>query len=197
LRITVFPALLAFLFASHGCGHVGWLGTARAPGGRNVSLRYEGSCAALACCSVHGVSVAAETRGAFACTALGQSPSCGEKRGWFAPGFTCNPSEPHRYRQPQDPPYLACDDNERWLSLPELSHGDCGESYLVCYRGVRVIAFARDRSAPNDSGKLHFEGSLGLLHAIGADPAQRETTVSIYALHERDLIASDPHCVGE
>jgi hypothetical protein len=67
---------------------------------------------------------------------------------------------------------------------------------LVCYRGVRVTAVARDKSASNDSGRFHYEASLGLLRAIGADPEERETFVSIYALHETDRIASDPHCVG-
>jgi hypothetical protein len=102
-----------------------------------------------------------------------------------------------RYRQPNDPPYLQCNDRERWLSLPGLKHSQCGERYLVCHRGKRVTATARDRSASNDSGRTHFEASLGLLQAIGADPDQRETFVSIYAMHERDRIAADPQCVGD
>jgi hypothetical protein len=61
---------------------------------------------------------------------------------------------------------------------------------------VRVTALARDRSASNESGNTHYEGSLGLLLALGASPDARETFVSVYALHERDRIASDPHCVG-
>ena len=162
------------------------------PGGRDVSLRYEGTCAHLACRSSYAQAVPANTVGAFACAA-----QPGAARGpWFAPAFTCDPNAPHRYRQPNDPPYLTCDDQQRWLSLPELTQAECGESYLVCYRGVRTLAIARDRSAPNSSGRRHFEGSLGLLQAIGADPDQRGTVVSIYALHERDRIAADPQCVG-
>jgi hypothetical protein len=164
--------------------------------GRDVSLRYEGTCAQLACCSADAVPVASDTPGAFAC-GLTAGSLCGQNVGWFAPGFTCDPLQVHRYRQPQDPPYLRCDDNERWLSLPGLRHADCGETYLVCYRGTRIIAFARDRSAPNDSGKVHYEGSLGLLRAIGADPNERETLVSIYPLHDMERISSDPHCVGD
>jgi hypothetical protein len=165
------------------------------PGGRDVSLRYEGSCAHLACCSRFAQAVPAQTLGSFQCEPQGAS-SCSDKRGWFTPAFTCDPYHAQRYRQPEDPPYLGCDDQQRWLSLPGLSHSDCGERYLVCYRGVRVLAVARDRSAQNESGNAHYEGSLGLLRAIGADAEQRETIVSIYALHERDRIASDPHCVG-
>jgi hypothetical protein len=163
-------------------------------GGRDVSLRFEGSCAHLACCSRFSQAVPARTLGSFQCEAQGES--CSEKRGWFTPAFTCDPYHAQRYRQPQDPPYLGCDDQQRWLSLPGLTHSDCGEQYLVCYRGVRALAKARDRSAQNVSGNAHYEGSLGLLRAIGADPNERETIVSIYALHERDRIAADPHCVG-
>lgn len=140
--------------------------------------------------------VPANTVGAFSC-GPSQRSSCSGNVGWFAPAFTCNPLGQGMYRQPADPPYLACNDNERWLSLPGLVHTQCGEQLLVCYRGRRVTAVARDRSASNDSGNVHFEGSLGLLTALGADPDQRETFVSIYAMHERDQIASDPHCVGD
>lgn len=164
-------------------------------GGRDVSLRYEGTCAHLACCSTHAVRVADHTTGAYACRA--QGASCSAKVGWFAPGFTCNPLEAQRLRQPSDPPYLTCNDHERWLSLPGLTTEQCGEHYLVCYRGERVLAVARDRSASNTSGNAHYEGSLGLLRAIGADPSQRESFVSIYPLSERDQIAADPNCVGE
>lgn len=163
-------------------------------GGRELSLRYEGSCAHLACCSSYAVPVPAQTLGAFRCDT--RANGCAASAGWFAPGFTCNPLEQGRYRQPEDPPYLACNDSERWLSLPNLSHSACGERYLVCYRGVRVTAIVRDKSARNDSGRVHYEGSLGLLNAIGADPEARETLVSIYALSETDRIAADPHCVG-
>ena len=163
-------------------------------GGRDVSLRYEGSCAHLACCSRYAVSVPAATVGAFNCPS--PEGSCGANVGWFAPGFTCDPSQSGRYRQPGDPPFLNCDDNERWLSLPGLGHLQCGETYLVCHRGVRVTAVARDKSASNESGRVHYEGSSGLLRAIGADLAARETFVSIYAMHETDRIAADPHCVG-
>lgn len=138
--------------------------------------------------------VAPQTVGSFQCDA--SVHACSTNTGWFAPGFTCNPFEKGRYRQPDDSPYLACNDNERWLSLPGLSHVACGESYLVCHRGVRVTAVARDKSASNDSGRVHYEASLGLLHALGANPEARETFVSIYALHETDRIAADPHCVG-
>ena len=136
-----------------------------------------------------------DSSGAFACNGS-SNPSCSQNRGWFAPAFTCDPLLPGRYRQPEDPPYLGCNDLERWLSMPRLGRAQCGESFLVCYQGVRVIAYARDRSAPNESGNEHVEGSLGLLQAIGADATQRETIVSVYALHERDRIASDPQCVG-
>jgi hypothetical protein len=159
---------------------------------RDVSLRFEGSCAQLACCSAHAVAAPLESAGAFRCEA---SASC-RRDGWFAPGFTCDPRAKGRYRQPGDPPYLTCNDHERWLSLPNLGHAQCGETYLVCRQGVRVTAVARDRSAGNDSGKVHFEGSFGLWRALGADLAERETFVSVYPLYERDLIASDPHCVG-
>jgi hypothetical protein len=161
---------------------------------RNVSLRFEGSCAHLACCSTYAVSAPTGSAGAFQC----DDPTLRTCRraGWFAPGFTCDPGAKGRYRQPGDPPYLACNDNERWLALPDLGHAQCGETYLVCREGVRVTAVARDRSASNASGRFHYEGSLGLWNAIGADLTQRETFVSVYPLHERDLIASDPHCVG-
>lgn len=164
-------------------------------GGRNVSLRYEGSCAHLSCCSSYAVALPTAVAGAFRCDT--QTMPCSRSSGWYAPGFTCDPRVRGRYRQPEDPPYLACDDHQRWLSLPGLTHSQCGESYLVCHRGVRVLAEARDRSASNGSGRVHYEASLGLLRAIGADPEQRDTIVSIYALHERDRIAADPHCVGE
>jgi hypothetical protein len=163
-------------------------------GGREVSLRYEGSCAQLACCSTYAVRVADATPGAFSCG--GPEDACNANRGWFAPGFTCDPSVPGRYRQPEDAPFLACNDNERWLSLPGLGHVDCGQRYLVCHQGLRVTAVARDRSASNDSGRFHYEASLGLLRAIGADPEARETFVSIYAMDDVDGIAEDPHCVG-
>ena len=163
-------------------------------GGRDVSLRYEGTCAHLACCSSYAVSVPEGTAGAFSC-ASGMH-RCAAQRGWFAPGFTCNPYEKGHYRQPDDRPFLSCNDNERWLSLPGLSHQECGATYLVCHRGVRVTAVARDKSASNESGRVHFEASLGLLQAIGADPEARETFVSVYGMHERDRIAADPHCVG-
>lgn len=191
-RQLFFVALVAVSAANAECVP---LASLRSEGvvGRNVSLRYEGTCAHLACCSAHAVVVPAETVGAFRCDA---SKACGRNGGWFAPGFTCNPLEPGRYRQPGDPPYLECRDNERWLSLPGLTHAQCGERYLVCHRGVRVTAVARDRSASNDSGNTHYEGSLGLVLALGASPDERETFVSVYALHERDRIASDPHCVG-
>lgn len=188
-------ALLLVAATTNGCVPV------RSPrsadvGGRDVSLRYEGSCADLACCSAHAIAVEAETTGAFACGAEAAT-SCQRNSGWFAPGFTCDPRVPNRYRQPDDPPYLSCSDRERWLSVPGLTRAECGETYLVCHRGTRVTAVARDRSAPNGSGNVHFEGSLGLLRAIGGDPAQRDTIVSIYALHERDRIASDPQCTGD
>lgn len=196
---SLFWLLLCFaaLLPSLSCTQAALSPRGRAPGGRNVSLRYEGTCAHLACCSVHAVPVAPNTRGAFACGAQAGLRCGSSKQGWFAPGFTCNPHEPGKYRKPHDPPYLSCDDQERWLALPELTHAHCGEPYLVCYRGRRVIARARDRSAPNGSGKVHHEASLGLLLALGADPRERETIVSIYALHERDRIAADPHCVGD
>jgi hypothetical protein len=165
-------------------------------GGRNLSLRYEGTCAHLACCSAHAVAVPAQTAGAYACDAQ-PNPTCSSKPGWFAPGFTCSPTALGRYRQPADPPYLACNDYERWLSIPGLTDAQCGTRYLVCHRGVRVTAVARDRSASNTSGKRHYEGSFGLLLALGADHDARETMVSIYALDERAAIASDPSCVGE
>lgn len=165
------------------------------PGGRDVSLRYEGSCAHLACCSSYGQAVPARTLGGFPCDGTAHD-TCGSKPGWFVPAFTCDPYHAQRYRQPEDPPYLGCNDQQRWLSLPGLSHTDCGAQYLVCYRGVRVLAVARDRSAENRSGNTHFEGSLGLLQSIGADPNERETIVSVYALRERDRIAADPQCVG-
>lgn len=167
----------------------------RAHGGRDISLRFEGTCGHLACCSAYAVPVPDGTLGAFACTGS-TNPSCSQNRGWFAPAFTCNPLLPGRYRQPDDLPFLACSDTERWLSMPNLRREQCGEPFLVCYRGTRVLAVARDRSAPNGSGNEHIEGSLGLLQAIGADPTQRETIVSVYALHERDRMAADPHCVG-
>lgn len=160
-----------------------------------MSLRYEGTCAHLACCSRYAQQVPAHTFGAFQCGPQ-QAHSCSHNVGWFAPAFTCNPLANGLYRQPSDPPYLGCNDNERWLSLPGLTHEQCGETFLVCYRGRRVTAVARDRSASNDSGNMHFEASYGLLTAIGADPDERETFVSIYQMHERDQIAADPHCVG-
>jgi hypothetical protein len=163
-------------------------------GGRDVSLRFEGTCALLACCSTHGIGVRAGTSGGFDCALDGGS--C-RKPGWFAPGFTCNPELPHRYRQPNDPPYLACADHELWISLPALTHAECGETYMVCYRGARVLAVARDRSAPNGSGKLHYEASLGLLRALGADPDARETIVSVYPLADMAHISGDPSCVGD
>jgi hypothetical protein len=164
-------------------------------GGRNVSLRYEGSCAHLACCSSYAVSVPARTTGAFDCGA--QAHACNADAGWFAPGFTCDPFSRGRYRQPDDAPYLACNDSDLWLSLPGLNHVACGETYLVCHRGKRVMAVARDRSASNDSGRVHYEASLGLLRALGADVAARETFASVYTLAETERIAADPHCVGE
>jgi hypothetical protein len=163
-------------------------------GGETLSLRYEGSCAHLACCSAYAVQVPANTPGAFSCA--GQKGSCSDNQGWFAPAFTCDPQQPGRYRQPADPPFLACDDHELWLSLPGLRHAQCGENYVVCRGGTRVIAVARDRSAGNDTGNVHYEGSLGLLHALGADPGERETVVSIYPLTERERMAMDPACSG-
>jgi hypothetical protein len=177
-----------------GCAHL----SARASevaGRRDVALRYEGTCTHLACCSIHAVAVPAGTQGAFRCEATAAA-SCSRNAGWFAPGFTCDPHAQERYRQPHDPPYLSCNDQERWLALPGLSRAQCGERYLVCRHGIRVTAVVRDRSAGNRSGHRHYEGSLGLLRALGADPRARETAVSIYALDERDRIASDPHCVG-
>jgi hypothetical protein len=168
----------------------------QAHGGRDISLRFEGTCEHLACCSAYAVPVADATPGAFGCTGS-TNAYCSQNRGWFAPAFTCNPLLPGRYRQPDDPPFLACNDLERWLSLPNLKHPQCGESFLVCRGGVRVIAYARDRSAPNGSGNMHVEGSLGLLQALGADPGAQETIVSVYSLEERDRIAADPQCVGE
>jgi hypothetical protein len=165
-------------------------------GGRDVSLRYEGSCAHLACCSSYALPVAAQTEGSFPCADRPEL-RCSAKPGWFAPAFTCDPEVPHRYRQPGDAPYLACDDRDRWLALPALTHHVCGETFLVCHRGARVLAVARDRSAPNGSGRTHYEASLGLLLALGADPAERETFVSIYSLADRDRIAEDPHCTGD
>ncbi len=181
-----------------GCAHVARPAATegRSLHGRDVSLRYEGTCEHLACCSTYAVDVPQATPGAFVCNGH-SNVSCSKNVGWFAPAFTCNPLVLGRYRQPDDPPYLMCNDQERWLSIPNLTHHQCGQRYLVCHQGKRVTATARDRSASNDSGIRHFEGSLGLLHAIGADPAQRETLVSIYALHERDRIAADPQCVGE
>jgi hypothetical protein len=162
---------------------------------RHVSLRFEGTCAQLACCSAYAVAVPAQSPGAFRCDQQ-SSAACRKSSGWFAPGFTCDPREKGRYRQPDDPPYLDCNDQERWLSLPNLGSAECGETYLVCRQGVRVTAIARDRSAGNDSGRTHYEGSLGLWRALGADLNERETFVSVYPLYERDLIASDPDCVG-
>lgn len=162
-------------------------------GGKALSLRYEGSCAQLACCSSYATPVPAQTAGAFRCDS---GPRGCVKPGWFAPGFTCDPHVHARYRQPGDAPFLGCDDNERWLSLPNLTHEYCGQQFLVCYRGRRVFAVVRDKSARNDSGHVHYEGSLGLLRAIGADPAARETLVSIYALDEEKRIANDPECAG-
>ncbi|HEX6240467.1 MAG TPA: hypothetical protein VFZ61_06220 [Polyangiales bacterium] len=161
-------------------------------GGRDVSLRFEGTCAHLACRSSYGQAVPAHTPGAFACGA----DQRGAPAGWFTPAFTCDPVVPHRFRQPGDGPFLTCNDQQRWLSLPGLTQAECGERYLVCHRGVRALAIARDRSAANASGRQHFEASLGLLHAIGGDPTQRETMVSVYALWERERIAADPQCVG-
>jgi len=40
-------------------------------GGRNMPLRYEGTCAHLACCSAHAVAVADDTPGSFACAGQG------------------------------------------------------------------------------------------------------------------------------
>jgi hypothetical protein len=159
-----------------------------------VSLRFEGTCAHLACCSAYAVAAPAGSIGAIQCNDPVRT-AC-RRDGWFAPGFTCDPRQQGRYRQPDDPPYLACNDHERWLSLPDLGHAQCGQTYLVCRAGVRVTAVARDRSFGNDSGKVHFEGSFGLWRALGADLSERETFVSVYPLHERDLIAADPHCVG-
>lgn len=185
-------AILLLLGLTNGCVLPAPNANEIHPGGRDVSLRFEGTCSHLACRSSYAQAAPANTLGAFACTT-----ERGAGRGaWFTPAFTCDPNTPHRYRQPSDPPYLMCDDRQRWLSLPELTQAECGESYLVCYRGVRTLAVARDRSAPNTSGRRHFEGSLGLLQAIGADPEQRGTVVSIYALHERERIAADPQCVG-
>lgn len=165
-------------------------------GGRDMPLRYEGTCEHLACCSAHAVAVPAGTPGSYACDSQ-SAASCSHNRGSYAPGFTCNPREPGRYRQPHDPPYLACNDYERWLSIPGLSHEQCGERYLVCYRGKRVTAVARDRSASNESGNRYYEGSFGLLLALAADHDARETFVSIYTLDQTEQIAADPHCVGE
>lgn len=161
-----------------------------------MALRYEGTCEHLACCSAHAVAVPANTPGAYACGRQ-SAASCSHNVGSFAPGFTCNPLEPGRYRKPNDPPYLSCNDYERWLSVPGLTHDECGKRYLVCHRGVRVTAVARDRSASNSSGNRYYEGSFGLLLALGADHDARETEVSIYSLDQTDAIASDPHCVGE
>ncbi len=163
-------------------------------GGRDVSLRYEGTCAHLACCSTYAVPLAGATLGAFQCG--GDAFACGVNSGWFAPGFTCDPFVAGRYRQPGDAPFLGCNDNERWLSLPGLSHVECGKRYMVCHRGVRVSAVARDRSASNDSGRFHYEASLGLLQAIGAEPDARETFVSIYEFEDVESMASDAQCVG-
>ena len=177
-----------------GCAHLG--PTADRPSLQHeVSLRYEGTCAHLACCSAYAVEVPEQTTGAFRCTAP-ETRACANNRGWYAPGFTCNPYEQGRYRQPRDPPYLACNDYERWLSLPGLRRAQCGQRYLVCRNGVRVTAVVRDRSAANQSGRMHYEGSLGLLRALGASPNDRETFVSVYTLDERERIAADPHCVG-
>lgn len=192
--IPLAAILLGVLVAHAGCAHLNGR-TSQAAGRREVPLRYEGTCAHLACCSAYAVAVPARTPGAFRCegTAAG---SCSRNTGWFAPGFTCDPHGQERYRQPHDPPYLSCNDRERWLSMPGLTRRQCGERYLVCRHGIRVTAVVRDRSASNTSGNRHYEGSLGLLRALGADPRARETSVSIYALDERDRIASDPHCVG-
>lgn len=199
-RWTGFCLSLGLLSA--GCAH-----SARAPAHasrapsrlspavQEVSLRYEGTCAHLACCSAYAVRVPARTAGAFRCAAP-RARACSNNRGWYAPGFTCSPERSGRYRQPHDPPYLACNDQERWLSLPGLTSAQCGQRYLVCRNGVRVTAVVRDRSAQNQSGRKHYEASLGLLRALGADPGDRETFVSIYTLEERDRIAADPHCVG-
>jgi hypothetical protein len=186
---------LAFAAASSSCVQL----RPRSPGavgGRDVSMRFEGSCAHLACCSTHAVPVSVPSAGAFLCDGQA-SGSCARNVGWFAPGFTCNPLAAGRYRQPEDAPYLGCNDQERWLALPGLESSQCGVPYLVCHRGARVTAVARDRSAANDSGRVHIEGSFGLLRALGADPSQRETIVSVYALDEGDRIAADPHCVGD
>jgi len=160
-----------------------------------MPLRYEGTCAHLACCSAHAVAVADDTPGSFACAGQGGN-GCSRNVGAFAPGFTCNPLEAGRYRQPNDPPFLACNDYERWLSMPGLTNKECGQRYLVCYRGKRVTAVARDRSASNVSGNRYYEGSFGLLLALGADHDARENLVSIYTLKQTDQIASDPHCTG-
>lgn len=191
---SCWPPLLVAALSLSACAHTPSLRTSR--DGRDVSLRFEGTCQHLACCSRYAVSVPDQTPGAFSCDGRSEV-SCSKNVGSFAPAFTCDPRGMGRYRQPDDPPYLTCNDRERWLSMPGLTHPQCGERYLVCHRGIRVTAIARDRSASNDSGIEHFEASLGLLEAIGADPAQRETIVSIYAMHERDRIAADPQCVGE
>jgi hypothetical protein len=67
---------------------------------------------------------------------------------------------------------------------------------MVCYRGQRASAVARDKSASNDSGRVHYEASFGLLRALGADLEARETFVSIYARDDIDRISADPQCVG-
>jgi hypothetical protein len=183
------------LVATLGACNLGKPASLESRGGAGVSLRYEGSCAFLACCSSWAVPVSRGTAGAFACS--GQNGGgCSDNRGWFAPAFTCDPSTPGRYRQPHDPPFLACDDRELWLSVPGLTHTGCGEPFVVCHQGARVTAVARDRSAANDSGNKHYEGSLGLLLAIGADPEARDATVSVYPLSDRERIARDPACVA-
>lgn len=189
------PLVLLALSLGASCLHAPRPAARTSLGGRDVSLRYEGSCAHLACCSTYAVPLAGPTPGAFFCG--GSEHACRVNSGWFAPGFTCDPFVPGRYRQPGDAPFLGCSDNERWLSLPGLGVDECGKRYMVCYRGVRVPAVARDRSASNDSGRFHYEASLGLLRAIGADPDARETFVSIYALDDVEHMAEDAQCVGD
>jgi hypothetical protein len=191
-RIAPFALYALALGAS--CVHAPRSGERASLGGRDVSLRYEGTCAQLSCCSTYSVPLSEPTPGAFFCG--GSEHACRVNSGWFAPGFTCDPFVPGRYRQPGDAPFLGCNDNERWLSLPGLSHVECGKRYMVCHRGVRVGAVARDRSASNESGRFHYEASLGLLQAIGADPEARETFVSIYAFDDVESMAEDPQCVG-
>lgn len=195
MRVQGRRAVIVAVVCGAGCVHPGGLpgGTI---GGRDLSLRYEGTCQHLACCSARAVAVPNNTGGAYACDGRGPS-SCSRNVGWFAPGFTCNPLALGRYRQPNDAPFLSCNDYERWLSIPGLTSDQCGTRYLVCHRGVRVTAVARDRSASNESGLRHYEGSFGLLLALGADHDARETFVSIYALDQREQIAADPNCVGD